>query len=614
MVISPSLESKIKGLTEDPGVYVMKDAAGGILYVGKAKNLKNRVSSYFQDSKDKSPRIDLMVRKIADFELVLTDNEVEALVLEFNLIKKYKPRFNVVFRDDKSYPYVRIDTNHPFPRLEYTRKVRKDGARYFGPYVSAYQIKDVLRWAQKAFRLRDCSDNEFRNRARPCILYQMGQCSAPCVGLIKEEDYANSIKSVLKLLDGKAADLTKELKGQMADAAEREEFELAAQLRDRIQHIEHINQEQKITDAEGDFDRDVVHFARGKGGAVSADELAGGEANAPVSADVVRTSPSQAVVVIMAVREGRTVGVFQFPFEDVDPTLPDGEFLLNVLAQYYIGKYQESPQLLPQEVLLPPEVEGQTGAEGTLKEQAQLLSRALGKRVDFRVPKRGEAADLLAMVKKTAEYHLGELSTKLSQSMDDLADVQKKLDLRKFPHRVECYDISHFQGEGTVASRVVFIDGKPEKSLYRHYHIENAGGSSREVDDFKSMREVLERRFMNDHSLPDLVVVDGGKGQLGQAEAIFQELGVIGVELCSIAKARTERDFESAEVSGSMERIFKPNQKNPIMLKPGTGAYRVLTQARDESHRFAITFHRNVRDKRVIGKRMAPAAPHGKKK
>lgn len=550
----------------------MKDASGGILYVGKAKNLKNRVSSYFQDSKDKSPRIELMVRKIADFELVLTDNEVEALLLEYNLIKKYKPRFNVVFRDDKSYPFVRIDVNHPFPRLEYVRRVRKDGARYFGPYVSSYQIKDVLRWAQKAFKLRDCSDNEFRNRARPCILYQMGQCSAPCVKLINEEDYARNIQIVLKLLDGKSADVVKELKAQMAEAASREEYELAGQLRDRIQHIEDINQEQKITDPEGGFDRDVVHFMRSE-------------------------SRSQAVVVIMAVREGRTVGVFQFPFEDVDPGLADYDFLFGVLAQYYIGRYNDSPTLLPQEVLLPIEV------EANIKEQAQLLSRALGKRVDFRVPKRGEAADLVAMVRKTAEYHLTELSQKLSQSMDDLLDVQKKLDLKKFPHRIECYDISHFQGEGTVASRVVFIEGKPEKSLYRHYHIESAGGSSREVDDFRSMREVLERRFLHDHSLPDLVVVDGGKGQLGQAEAIFAELGVIGVELVSIAKARTESDFTDAEVKGTMERIFKPNQKNPIMLKPGTGSHRVLTQARDESHRFAITFHRQVRDKRILKKK-----------
>lgn len=557
-IISSSLETKIKGLTDEPGVYLMKDASGEILYVGKAKNLKNRVSSYFQDGKGKTPRIELLVRKINDFEVVLTDNEVEALVLECNLIKKYKPRFNVMLKDDKTYPYVRLDLKHPFPRLEYVRRVRKDGARYFGPYVSATQIKEVLRWAQKAFRLRDCTDNEFRNRSRPCILHQMGQCSAPCVKLISEENYAADVQSVLRLLDGKTSEILRELKRLMNEAAEKEEFERAAHLRDLVARIEGINEEQKISDPEADFDRDVVHFAREAGG-------------------------GRAVVVVMAVRDGRTVGVFQFPFATVDLSIADEEFLSEFLAQYYLRRYEESPQLLPREVLLPFEID-----------DASVLSRALGKTVEFRAPKRGEAAHLAAMVKKTAEHHLAELSARSAHAIEDLADVQRKLNLAKFPQRLECYDISHFQGEGTVASRVVFIEGKPDKALYRHYHVHEAAGTP---DDFKSMREVLERRFANDRTLPDLVIVDGGRGQLAQAEAIFQELGVVGVDLVSIAKARTERDFRSPEVETSMERIFKPNQKNPIMLKPGTGAYRVLTQARDESHRFAITFHRKVRGK-----------------
>jgi excinuclease ABC subunit C len=588
MPISASLESKIKGLSDDPGVYLMKDASGVILYVGKAKNLKSRVSSYFQESKDKTSRIELLVRKIYDFEVVITDTEVEALVLECNLIKKYKPRFNIRLKDDKTYPYVRLDLNHPFPRMEYVRKVRRDGARYFGPYVASGQLKDFLRWAQKAFRLRDCSDNEFRNRARPCILYQMGQCSAPCVGLIKEEDYARSVQSVLKLLDGKNNEVLDVMRREMEVAAEREEFELAAALRDRIQHIEALNEEQKITDPEAAYDRDFVHYAR---------------------------SPErgQGVVVVLSVREGRTVGVFQYPFEDVDGSISNTEFLSEFLVQYYLPRYEENPQLLPKEVLMPPieitplEISEDpqqaaqvapplTEDELTIQEQTKLLSRAMGKRVEFRIPKRGEAAQLVAMVRKTAEHHLSELSTRVSHTMDDLADVQKKLGLRKFPHRIECYDISHFQGEGTVASRVVFIEGKPEKALYRHYHVREVD----QPDDFKSLREVLTRRFANDHSMPDLVVIDGGKGQLAQAELIFSELGVVGAELVSIAKARTERSFQDAEVTATMERIFKPNQKNPIMLKPGTGSFRVLTQARDESHRFAITFHRQVRDRRIL--------------
>jgi excinuclease ABC subunit C len=587
MAISPSLHTKIKGLAEEPGVYLMKDESGGILYIGKAKNLKSRVSSYFQETKDRPPRTELLVRKIFDLEVVLTDNEVEALILECNLIKKYRPRFNVRLKDDKGYPYVRLNLNHPYPRLEYVHHAKKDGAKYFGPYVSAYQIKDVLQWAQKAFRLRDCSDNEFRNRSRPCILYQMGQCSGPCVGLIKEEEYAQNIQSVLKLLDGKSSEVLREMKKRMAQAAESEEFELAAMLRDRIQHIEQVSEEQKITNLDHDHARDVVQFSRASSG--------------------------KAVAVVLSIRDGRTVGVFQFPFDEVDPAMPDDEFLFGFLAQYYLKLHQETPQLLPIEVLIPDVVPREASVEGVqeggLREQAALLSRALGRRVDFRVPKRGEAADLVAMVKKTSEHHLTDLVSRAANTVDDLMDAQKKLDLKRFPHRIECYDISHFQGEGTVASRVVFVDGKPEKALYRHYHVrelssgKGAHGGDRGIDDFKSMREILERRFTNDHALPDLVIVDGGKGQLAQAEAIFNELGVVGVELVSIAKARTERDFQGSEVEASMERIFKPNQKNPIMLKPGTGAFRVMTQARDESHRFAITFHRKIRDKRVLGKK-----------
>lgn len=570
MASSSLLENKIKGLAAEPGVYLMKDAAGVIIYVGKAKNLKNRVSSYFQDSKDKNPRTELLVRKIEDLEVVITDNEVEALVLECNLIKKYKPRFNIRLKDDKTYPYVRLDLKHPFPRLEYTRRVRKDGARYFGPYVSAFSIKEVLRWAEKAFKLRDCSDNEFRNRARPCILYQMGQCSAPCVGLIDENEYDKSIKTVLKLLDGKTDEVVADLKNQMEQAAGVEEFEKAASIRDRIQHIEEITQQQKMADPEMRFDRDVVHFARGAG----------------------QNTASHAVVVVMAVREGKAQGVFQYPFSDIDPNISDDEFLFEFMAQYYLSRFEQAPQLLPKEVLMPLFEPG----DSAIKEQTAILSRALGRQVEFRTPKRGEAADLVAMVKKTAEHHLLDVTSQIQHAVDDLIDVQKKLDLEKFPSRIECYDISHFQGEGTVASRVVFIEGRPEKNLYRHYHVNEVSGP----DDFRSMREILERRFMHDHSLPDLVVVDGGKGQLAQAEAIFEELGVRGVELVSLAKARTERNFEEQEVTGTMERVFKPGQKNPIMLKPGTGAYRVLTQARNEAHRFAITFHRQVRDKRIL--------------
>lgn len=563
-----ALQVKIKNLAEDPGVYLMKDTRGEILYVGKAKNLRNRVSSYFQEGRGLTPRIQLLVKKINDFEVVITDSEAEALVLECNLIKKYKPRYNVRLKDDKSYPYVRLDVNHPFPRLQVVRKVRKDGARYFGPFVSAGNLWELMGWARKAFQLRDCSDNEFRNRSRPCILHQMGQCSAPCVNLIDGETYGKAVDHVLKLLEGKHAEVLKAMKAEMAAAAEAEEFEKAGELRDRIERLELFVEEnkQKMLDPESDLARDVIHFVR--------------------SADGVR-----AMAVVMASRGGQVVGVFQFPFTDLDPDLPDGDVFFEFLAQYYLKDDGEANPLgLPEDVLLPPVAE-----DGGIAESLKVLRNALNRRVDFRVPKRGEAAELVTLVRKSADQALSDLGQAVAAHEADLADVQRRLKLEKYPRRIECFDISHFQGEGTVASRVVFIDGKPEKTLYRHYHVQSVEGP----DDFKSMLEVLTRRFSKDEGglPPDLVVIDGGRGQLKQAETVFAELGVQGVDLVSLAKARTESDFEATEVEASMERVFKPGQKNPILLKPGTGVHRVLTQARDESHRFAITFHRQVRDR-----------------
>jgi excinuclease ABC subunit C len=595
MVSSP-LHTKIKNLTDDPGVYLMKDGTGGVLYIGKAKNLKSRVSSYFQEAAPHGPRIQLMVSKINDFEVVITDTETEALVLECNLIKKYKPKFNIRLRDDKAFPYVRLDVNHPFPRLEYVRRVKKDGARYFGPFVQAAETKQMLTWTRKTFGLRDCSDNEFRNRSRPCILHQIGQCSAPCVGFIDSREYGQGIEFALKVLDGRADEVLKTLRDQMAQAAQAEDFERAAQLRDQIQRITDITAEQKMLDPEGRTNRDVVSLSRDAQGGL-------------------------AVVALLAVRDGRTVGVFQYPFQDIDSGLSDSEMLFEFLSQYYLSLGQifsvdvssgshlgandsgdeltEAPHPvgLPEEVLLPKQIE----ADPEFAHSYRLLNGALGRRVEFRCPKRGEAVALLDMVHKTSNHALLDLARQSERSYDDILDVQLKLKLATLPRRIECYDISHFQGEGTVASRVVFIEGRPEKKLYRHYHIETVAGP----DDFASMFEVLSRRFSKQEgeggALPDLVVIDGGRGQLAQAVAVFEQLAIAGVELVSLAKARTTGEFSDTEVKATMERVFKPGQKNPIFLKPGTGAFRVLTQIRDEAHRFAINFHRKTRDRKRIG-------------
>ncbi|HRK03348.1 MAG TPA: UvrB/UvrC motif-containing protein, partial [Oligoflexia bacterium] len=392
------------------------------------------------------------------------------------------------------------------------------------------------------------------------------------VGKISEKDYGAQVQRAIRLLEGRGSQVLDELHTMMAEASEREDYERAAVLRDRIRALEAVNEQQKVTDPESNANRDIVHMARG--------ESADGKA-------------SRAVVVVLNVREGRAVGVFQYPFENVDPDMASPEVLFEFLSQYYLSRSETSSQLLPREVLLPEE------CEVLMKDQIRVLESALGRAIEFRIPRRGEALELVSMVKKTADHRLTDIASRVGSAMEDLNDVHYRLALERFPSRIECYDISHFQGEGTVASRVVFLDGRPEKDLYRRYHVREVTG----VDDFGSLREVLGRRFENDQSLPDLVVIDGGKGQLSQAEAIFKELGVVGVDLVSIAKARTERDFGASEVKASFERIFKPGQKNPIMLKPATGAFRVLTQVRDEAHRFAITFHRKVRAKKRVSKR-----------
>lgn len=582
---TPSLDLKIKNLPLDAGVYLMKNEVGEILYIGKAKNLKARVLTYFREDAQRSPRIALLVRKITDFDVVLTDSEVEALILECNLIKKHKPRYNVRLKDDKAYPYVRMNVQHPFPRLEYVRKVRKDGARYFGPYVSSFQVREVLSWARKAFLLRDCSDFEFRNRARPCILHQMGECSAPCVGLVSHEDYHKQVNRVLKLLDGKTDEIYQELEAKMLECSEREEFERAAFFRDQITRLKTIIQDQKITDPESITSRDWVQFAR---------------------------QGEYAIVVVFHVREGKTVGVETFPFDQLDPALPNTEFLMQFLSQYYLQR-EETQQA--EEVLIATQVYEDTSdktAISTFKEQLLILKRALQKTMQqrksffqLRVIVRGEYPEMVAMLSRTADFHLQQWLLKAQNQVEDLRDVQNKLSLPHYPQRIECYDISHFQGEGTVASRVVFLNGKAEKKLYRHYHIRTV----EQPDDFKSMQEVLRRRFdldkVNDgseqHALPQLVIIDGGKGQLAQAELVLNELGLSQLPVVALAKARTISDFQSQDVKASLERVFKINQKNPILLKPATGAYRILTQLRDESHRFALKLHRKTRDRQRIG-------------
>lgn len=575
------LLERARDTSTSPGIYLMKDEKSVILYVGKAKNLKNRVSSYFAIGPHEVPRTEMLVNRIDRFDVILTETEAEALILECTLIKKHKPKFNIRLKDDKAYPYLKIQTALPFPRIEWTRRVKRDGARYFGPFPSAWSARQVMKLLNETFKLRDCSDNTFRHRSRPCILYQMGKCTAPCVANIGATDYKIAMDEVVQVLEGKGGTLMETLRKGMTDAAEHEEYEEAALYRDQIQSLELVTATQVADDAGASFEgraRDVVALAR-----------AGLEAHG----------------VLLQTRGGRMVAVRHYHVQNTDPSQSDSEVLFEFLAQYYLaadlaaekeiagldsadaGDYGPAGPAItrPQEVLM---VEAPSDVD--------LLERTLG--VSLRVPETPADQQLLNVAQANAKHGL-EQSLKKAEGhgIQALEEVQDKLNLARLPHRIECYDISNILGQDAVGSRVVFIDGAPDKNLYRRYKIRTVEGAN----DFAMMKEVLGRRFSNtDEDLPDLVVVDGGKGQLSQAVAIMDELGVQGPGVVGLAKARTESDFQSSELKSSNERIFIPGRKNPVPLLPHMSSYKLLTHVRDEAHRFAISYHRLLRSKRSL--------------
>ncbi len=410
------------------------------------------------------------------------------------------------------------------------------------------------------YQLRDCSDNTFRHRSRPCILYQMGKCSGPCVGKVSQGEYRESIDQVVGILEGKPEKIVDELRKGMEDAAEHEDYEVAAQYRDQIRNLELVTQTQGAVEAGSQRDRDVVGLAR---------------------------KDAESHGTMIRIRGGRMISVQHYRLQNTDAAVSDADLLFDFLSQYYVENDKEgaSPGIArPKEVLLP-----------AAPSDCELLESVLG--IGIRVADGSVDDQLLNVAKTNAQYALEQtLKRPAGHGIQALEEIMDKLHLPRLPHRIECFDISNTQGEDSVASRVVFVDGAPDKNLYRRYKIKTVEGSN----DFASMKEVLGRRFSHDESMPDLVVVDGGKGQLSQAVAIMEELGVQGVSVVGLAKARTERDFQATEVKSTNERVFIPNRKNPVPLLPHMPAYKLLVHVRDEAHRFAITYHRQVRHKRSL--------------
>lgn len=536
------LEQKLAHLPDKPGVYLWKDDQGRIIYVGKAINLKNRVRSYFQSSKHHSPKVKAMVTRICDLETIITGSEMEALILECNLIKKHRPKYNISLRDDKSYPYIKVTLNETYPRVYATRKVVKDGARYFGPYTNAGAVHETLKLLKRLFPLRTCRQLDAQ---RPCLQFHIKRCLAPCAGKIEPQVYHEMIKSVCLFLEGRSDAVVKSLKQRMEEAAENLEFELAAQLRDQLAAVEKVQEKQNIVTGSGD--QDAVGLARSAVGTC---------------------------VQVFFIRSGKMVGRDHFLLNNSEDE-EDTDILTAFIKQYY-----NQAAFIPREVLLPLEVTEQ-------ELLAAWLTEIKGGKVVVETPKRGTKKDIVSMAAGNAERVLEEQALRIQASAERtdgaLAELGDYLELDMPPERIECFDISHIQGAETVASMVVFEGGIPKKDDYRRYKLKTVEGKP---DDFKSMQEVVSRRYRDLASapLPDLIIIDGGKGQLNAALDIIRDCGLHSVPVVGLAK--------------EFEHIFKEGESDPVILPRHSQSLYLVQRIRDEAHRFAITYHRKLRSKR----------------
>lgn len=549
------LDRKIKAVPARPGVYLMKDEKGAVIYVGKAKNLRSRIRNYFQGT-DTRAMVPFLVSRVRDLDFVVTNTEKEAFLLENTLIKEHRPRYNVIFRDDKTYFSLRLDMRQDFPAFQLVRKTRKDGARYFGPYPSGLAAKETLKYLHQLFPLRTCKDREFKTRRRPCIEYEIRNCVGPCVGLVGREDYRKFIDDAVLFLEGRETKLLDLLKARMAEAAEHLEFEEAARLRDQVAAIETTVEKQRMVSA--DFkDQDVFGLYREEG---------------------------QVQVCILRIREGKTLGMKKFP--PVRTSAADAEVLSSLLRQYYDGEL-----FIPAEVVIPSDIED-------AKLLAEWLTEKRGKRVDLLVPQRGPRKDLVGIARQNAE---DSFKAERAVRMDDEAAMvllRDKLHLHRLPSRIECVDISNLGGELPVGSIVAFTDGKPDKAGYRLFHVRGVEGP----DDYASMHEVLRRRFGNREDLPDLLMVDGGRGQMGMAVKVLRELGIGSLDVIGLAKGSAPGEIpEGARRRPSMreqDHVYLAGRKDPVYIAKYPAALLLLQRIRDEAHRFAITHHRRLMEKR----------------
>lgn len=562
-----SLEHKLKNLPENPGIYIMKDEGNEIIYVGKAKNLKNRVSQYFKPSKGHGPKVVAMVERIRNLEYIITDTELEALILECNLIKKHKPKYNILLKDDKHYPYIKVTVKEDYPRIMITREIKKDGSRYFGPYTDKMAVNRTIELINKLFPIRSCNKNmaKIAGKERPCLNFHINRCMAPCQGNVDKQEYKEVVNGIILVLDGKQDEMIDELGQKMQQAAEGLDFEKAAEIRDSIASLRKIGEKQKIISS--DFvDQDVIAMARQDG---------------------------EVCMQVFFVRGGKLIGREHFLLNGGD--LDDGgEVISSFIKQFYNGD-----TYVPKEIIMQYEIED-------VEIIGSWLSEKRGSKVKLTVPQKGEKHKLIEMVSKNAEDTIKLLIEKYNQdeqkTLGAIKELSNYIGLSKAPKRIEAFDISHLQGVENVGSMIVFENGKPMNRDYRRFKIKYVEGAN----DYESMREVLERRFRHGIKereqlekegkdieigkfavFPDLILIDGGLGQVNAVLPVLQELG-IEIPVCGMVKDDKHR---------TRGLIYN---KQEIAIPISTHAFRLITNVQDEAHRFAIAYHRSLRSKTIV--------------
>jgi len=552
---SDSLEAKLRHMPTQPGVYLFKDAEGEILYIGKAKSLRSRVRSYFTRGQDHSLKTRELVRRIADVDTIVVGSEAEALLLEANLIKEHRPRFNIQLRDDKRYPYIKVTVQEPFPRVFVTRNLTNDGARYFGPYTDVGPMRQALEVIKRLHPVRSCRYDLPREAPqRPCLDYHIGRCLAPCVGLQSEAEYREMIDEVLEILSGRTGAVRERVEKAMQAAVEELQFERAAVLRDVLAGLDAIERRQRVADVRGG-DQDVLGIAR--------------------DGDV-------GCAVLMRIRDGKLLGREVAFFENMEEE-EEAALVSTAATRFYFGQGEHGLEDLPREILVPTEFPDLALIE-------EMVGKVAGRRIRVLAPQRGDKLRLIELANQNAR-HLLEERVVLTESVRERADdvvyaLQEALDLKVVPRMLVCFDISHTQGTEVVGSAVVFENGEPKKSEYRRFKVRGDWGN----DDFRSMAEVVgryfRRRIDEGLPLPDLAVIDGGKGQLSAAAAAMEAAGAGGVALCSLAKRE--------------EEVYLVGRPDPLRLPRTSPALRLLQRARDEAHRFAHGYNRKLRHRRTL--------------